>query len=48
MEIELDQARIEAMMLAGVRIVAFLVIAPPFANRAIPARQNRQRPRNKK
>ncbi|MFC3298281.1 flagellar biosynthetic protein FliR [Arthrobacter agilis] len=38
MEIELDQARIEATMLAGVRIVAFLVIAPPFSYKGIPAR----------
>ncbi|WDF33777.1 flagellar biosynthetic protein FliR [Arthrobacter agilis] len=38
MEIELDQARIEAIMLAGVRIVAFLVIAPPFSYKGIPAR----------
>ncbi|MDQ0737110.1 flagellar biosynthetic protein FliR [Arthrobacter agilis] len=38
MDIELDQARIEAMMLAGVRIVAFLVIAPPFSYKGIPAR----------
>lgn len=38
MEIALDQGRIEAMMLAGVRIVAFLVIAPPFSYRGIPAR----------
>jgi flagellar biosynthetic protein FliR len=38
MEIELDQGRIEAVMLAGVRIVAFLVIAPPFSYKGIPAR----------
>ncbi|MFJ6003502.1 flagellar biosynthetic protein FliR [Arthrobacter sp. NPDC092385] len=38
MEIELDQSRIEAVMLAGVRIVAFLVIAPPFSYKGIPAR----------
>ncbi|PPB48123.1 flagellar biosynthetic protein FliR [Arthrobacter pityocampae] len=38
MEIVLDQSRIEAIMLAGVRIVAFLVIAPPFSYRGIPAR----------
>ncbi|WP_298255055.1 flagellar biosynthetic protein FliR [uncultured Arthrobacter sp.] len=38
MDITLDQSRIEAIMLAGVRIVAFLVIAPPFSYRAIPAR----------
>jgi flagellar biosynthetic protein FliR len=29
---------LEAVMLAGVRMVAFLVIAPPFSYRAIPAR----------
>ncbi|WP_026532241.1 flagellar biosynthetic protein FliR [Arthrobacter sp. H41] len=38
MDIRLDQAWIEAVMLAGVRIVAFLVIAPPFSYRGIPAR----------
>ncbi|MHA7240836.1 flagellar biosynthetic protein FliR [Arthrobacter sp. TMS1-12-1] len=38
MEIVLDQSRIEAIMLAGVRIVAFLVIAPPFSYKGIPAR----------
>lgn len=29
---------VETAMLAGVRIVAFLVIAPPFAHRAVPRR----------
>ncbi|MCG2621668.1 flagellar biosynthetic protein FliR [Arthrobacter sp. I2-34] len=38
MSIPLDQHWIEAVMLAGVRMVAFLVIAPPFSYRAIPAR----------
>jgi flagellar biosynthetic protein FliR len=37
-DIPLDQRWIEAVMLAGVRMVAFLVIAPPFSYRAIPAR----------
>jgi flagellar biosynthesis protein FliR len=37
-DIPLDQQWIEAVMLAGVRMVAFLVIAPPFSYRAIPAR----------
>ena len=34
----LDAAWIEAVMLAGVRITAFLVIAPPFSYAGIPAR----------
>lgn len=34
----LDQGRIEATMLAGVRMIAFLVIAPPFSYNGIPAR----------
>ncbi|WP_026551947.1 flagellar biosynthetic protein FliR [Arthrobacter sp. H20] len=38
MEVVLDQGRIEATMLAGVRMIAFLVIAPPFSYNAIPAR----------
>ncbi|GAA1109609.1 flagellar biosynthetic protein FliR [Arthrobacter flavus] len=38
MEVVLDQGRIEATMLAGVRIIAFLVIAPPFSYNGIPAR----------
>ncbi|MGM0928720.1 MAG: flagellar biosynthetic protein FliR [Actinomycetota bacterium] len=38
MDIPLDQAWIEATMLAGVRMVAFLLIAPPFSYGAIPAR----------
>jgi len=33
-----DQSWLEAVMLAGVRMVAFLVVAPPFSYRAIPAR----------
>ncbi|MBT1002813.1 flagellar biosynthetic protein FliR [Paenarthrobacter sp. DKR-5] len=36
MNIPLDQAWLEAVMLAGVRMVAFLVIAPPFSHNAIP------------
>lgn len=38
MSIPLDQHWIEAVMLAGVRMVAFLVVAPPFSYNAIPAR----------
>lgn len=38
MEFTLNFAWIEAVMLAGVRMVAFLVIAPPFSYKAIPAR----------
>lgn len=36
MELTLPLATVEVVMLAGVRIAAFLVIAPPFAHRAIP------------
>lgn len=38
MEFTLNFAWIEAVMLAGVRMVAFLVIAPPFSYNAFPAR----------
>ena len=38
MEFTLNFAWIEAIMLAGVRMVAFLVIAPPFSYNAFPAR----------
>jgi flagellar biosynthesis protein FliR len=38
MSIPLDQHWLEAVMLASVRMVAFLVIAPPFSYKAIPAR----------
>lgn len=38
MELSLDQAWVEAVLLASVRIAVFLVIAPPFAHRAVPAR----------
>jgi flagellar biosynthetic protein FliR len=34
----LDAAWLEAVMLAGVRVTAFLVIAPPFSHAGIPAR----------
>jgi flagellar biosynthesis protein FliR len=34
----LDAAWIEAVMLAGVRVTAFLVIAPPFSHAGIPLR----------
>jgi len=36
--ITIDQAWLEAVMLAGVRMVAFLVIAPPFSYNAFPGR----------
>jgi flagellar biosynthesis protein FliR len=38
MNIPIDQTWLEAVMLAGVRIIAFLVIAPPFSHNAIPLR----------
>lgn len=38
MEITLDYAWLEATMLAGVRMAAFLVIAPPFSYQAFPMR----------
>lgn len=38
MDIPLDFQWIEAVMLAAVRMTAFLVIAPPFAHNAIPLR----------
>ncbi|MCC3273724.1 flagellar biosynthetic protein FliR [Arthrobacter zhangbolii] len=38
MNITLDQNWIEAFLLASVRMVAFLVIAPPFSYNAFPAR----------
>ena len=37
MTVTLALSTIEVIMLAGVRIAAFLVIAPPFASRAVPA-----------
>ena len=36
MELSFPLATVETVLLAGVRIVAFLVIAPPFSSRAIP------------
>lgn len=36
MTFTIDQAWLESTMLAGVRMVTFLVIAPPFAHKAIP------------
>ncbi|QZQ57183.1 flagellar biosynthetic protein FliR [Curtobacterium sp. TC1] len=36
MELSVDADRLEATMLAGVRLVAFFVIAPPFSYRAFP------------
>ena len=38
MQIPLDLAWLEATMLAGVRIVAFVMIAPPFSYGGIPVR----------
>lgn len=38
MEITLDFEWIEAVMLAGVRMIAFIVIAPPFSTNAFPLR----------
>jgi flagellar biosynthetic protein FliR len=38
MALRFDPAWLEAVMLAGVRLVAFLVIAPPFSHNAIPVR----------
>ncbi len=38
MNIPVNFSMLEAVMLAGVRMVAFLVVAPPFSYRAIPAR----------
>ena len=38
MTIALNMAFVEAAMLAGVRIVAFLVLAPPFSFSGIPLR----------
>lgn len=37
MELVINADRLEATMLAGVRLVAFFVIAPPFSYRAFPA-----------
>ncbi len=38
MNIPIDQAWLEAVLLATVRITAFLVIAPPFSHNSIPLR----------
>ncbi|MFI2753221.1 flagellar biosynthetic protein FliR [Cellulomonas sp. P22] len=38
MSVSLPLGAVEATMLAGVRIAAFLVIAPPFSHRSIPGR----------
>ena len=38
MNIPLDFQWIEAVMLASVRMAAFIIIAPPFSNRAFPGR----------
>jgi len=38
MNIPVNQAWLEVMLLASVRMVAFLVVAPPFAHQAIPVR----------
>jgi flagellar biosynthetic protein FliR len=37
MDFRFDMSAVEAVMLAGVRIVTFLMIAPPFSYKAIPA-----------
>jgi flagellar biosynthetic protein FliR len=37
-DIPINQGWLEAMLLASVRMTAFLVVAPPFAHHAIPAR----------
>lgn len=37
MTLSMSVASLESLMLVGVRIVAFLVIAPPFSHRGIPA-----------
>lgn len=36
MTFEIDQAWLQATLLAGVRLAAFMVIAPPFSHHAIP------------
>ena len=38
MQLDLDFGWIEAVMLAGVRMIAFIVIAPPFSSKAFPLR----------
>lgn len=38
MEVSFALATVETVALASVRIVAFLVVAPPFSHRAVPAR----------
>ncbi|TDE98652.1 type III secretion protein [Occultella glacieicola] len=38
MGFQLDQGWLEAVLLAAVRVTAFLFIAPPFAHRGVPAR----------
>lgn len=38
MDIPIDQAWMEAVMLASVRMTAFLFVAPPFSHNAFPAR----------
>lgn len=38
MEVPLNQAWLEGVMLAGVRMITFLVIAPPFSYNAFPLR----------
>ncbi len=38
LNVPIDQAFIEAMILAAVRMTAFLFVAPPFAHNAFPAR----------
>ena len=38
MDIPIDQSWIQVLLLASVRMTAFLVVAPPFAHHAIPGR----------
>ena len=38
MDIPIDQTWLEVLLLAIVRMTAFLVVAPPFAHQAFPAR----------
>lgn len=38
LNIPIDQSWLEVLLLASVRMIAFLVVAPPFAHHAIPAR----------
>ncbi|WP_402372822.1 flagellar biosynthetic protein FliR [Isoptericola rhizosphaerae] len=37
MELDIDLGSLQATLLAGVRMAAFMIIAPPFSHRAIPS-----------